>query len=308
MDPIISISYEFKTKDEEKAFILACEDNFNRQLKSCAEKILKTGKRFVMLSGPSCSGKTTASARIVSAFTERGVRVKVISIDDFYLSRALLERRAIEAGQPIDFDSPTTIDLDCLKKAVLALQKGEVALLPHYSFKSGERDRMDAFDPKDADVFLFEGIQAIYPEVLSLFEEEGYFSVYIRPSSSIAAGGELFESHELRFARRLVRDYRYRSAKADTTFMLWEGVRANERTYLEPFEYDVDFRIDSTMGYEPAMIRSLYLDYLATVEKDSPYYDKARLLMREYDHVPSLSSDALPDDSIFRELIGAKGE
>ena len=90
--------------------------------------------------------------------------------------------------------------------------------------------------------------------------------------------------------------------------MLWEGVRANERQYLEPVEYGVDFRIDSTMGYEPAMIRELYLLYLAKVQPTSPYYEKAKLLMREYDHVPSLSSDALPDNSIFREFIGKRGE
>ncbi len=308
MDPIISISYYFKSSDEEKNFILSCEDNFNRQIEDCADRILASKTHFVMLSGPSCSGKTTASSRIVSAFSQKGVRVKVISIDDFYLSRALLEKRAKEAGQPIDFDSPTTIDLEGLKEAMLALRERRMAMLPHYSFKTGERDRTDAFDASTADMYLFEGIQAIYPEVLALLGNEPYFSVYIRPASSIAAGGELFESHELRFARRLVRDFRYRAAQPDTTFMLWEGVRANEKQYLEPVEYDVDFRIDSTMGYEPAMIRDLYLAYLAVVKEDSPYYEKAKLLMTEYDHVPSISSDFLPDDSIFREFIGKRGE
>lgn len=308
MDPIISISYTFTSQEEEKRFILSCEDNFNRQVEECAERILQGGARFVMLSGPSCSGKTTASERIVMSFEAKGVRVKVISIDDFYLSRKLLEERAKAAGQPIDFDSPTTIDLEGLREAMLTLRQGGVASLPHYSFKTGERDRVDDFDATKADIFLFEGIQAIYPEVLALLSGEKYFSVYIRPSSSIAAGGELFESHEIRFARRLVRDYRYRAAEPDTTFMLWEGVRANERQYLEPVEYGVDFRIDSTMGYEPAMIRELYLLYLAKVQPTSPYYEKAKLLMREYDHVPSLSSDALPDNSIFREFIGKRGE
>lgn len=308
MDPIIAISYDFKTDAERKEFILSCEENFNRQVTTCAQRILESRARFVLLSGPSCSGKTTASSRIVAAFTERGVRVKVVSIDDFYLSRALLEKRAADAGLPIDFDSPSTIDLDGLRDAITALRTGGVAMLPHYSFKTGERDGIDPFCASDADIFLFEGIQAIYPEVLELFGDEKRFSVYIRPSSSIAAGGELFESHELRFARRLVRDYRYRSASPDTTFMLWEGVRANEHRYLEPFEYQVDFRIDSTMGYEPAMIRPFYLSCLERVAPESLYYEKARRLMQEYDHVAPLSSDALPDDSIFREFIGKRGE
>ena len=308
MDPIVKISYDFKSSAEIQRFVLDCEANFFRQVDACAEKILASGVRFVTLSGPSCSGKTTASDRILAAFSSRGVRVKVISIDDFYLSRAYLEERARKAGTPIDFDSPTTIDIDRLEKAIVALQKGEVAELPHYSFKTGECDRVDLFSGQDADIFLFEGIQAIYPNVVAILKSEPYFSIYIRPSSSIEAGGELFESHEIRFARRLVRDYRYRSASPDTTFLLWEGVRANEREYLEPFEYNVDFRIDSTMAYEPALIRDLYLSYLAKVEENSPYYAKARKLMTEYDHIPSIPSVHIPENSIFREFIGKEGE
>lgn len=308
MDPIITISYDFSSPEEIQHFVLDCEAKFFRQVDECAEKILESGVRFVTLSGPSCSGKTTASDRIVGAFRSHGVRVKVISIDDFYLSRTLLEERARLAGTAIDFDSPTTIDVDSLAKAIAALKCGEVAALPHYDFVSGECDRVDPFSAKDADIFLFEGIQAIYPNVISLFEGESVFSVYIRPSSSVAAGGELFESHEIRFARRLVRDYRYRGASPDYTFLLWEGVRANEKAYLEPFEYGVDFRIDSTMAYEPALIRDLYLQYLAKVKEDSPYFEKARRLMTEYDHIPSIPTVYIPEHSIFREFIGKEGE
>jgi uridine kinase len=308
MDRIVPISYDFKSPEEIQRFVLDCEANFFRQVDKCAEEILESGVRFVTLSGPSCSGKTTASARIVSAFTARGVRVKVISLDDFYYSREELVARSKAAGVPVDFDSPTTIDVKSFEKALTALRAGEVAELPHYDFKTGECDRVDSFDAKNADIFLFEGIQAIYPNVVALFENEKFFSVYIRPSSSIEAGGELFESHELRFARRLVRDYRYRSASPDTTFLLWEGVRANEHEYLEPFEYNVDFRIDSTMAYEPALIRDLYLDYLAKVEESSPYYEKARRLMREYDRIPSIATVYIPEHSIFREFIGKEGE
>lgn len=308
MDPIIPVSYEFQSSEEIQRFVLECEASFFRQVDECAEKILESGVRFVTLSGPSCSGKTTASDRIVGAFRQHGVRVKVISIDDFYLSRELLKQRAEAAGVPIDFDSPTTIDTDSLKAAIDALMAGGVAKLPHYSFVLGECDRVDDFDAKDADIFLFEGIQAIYPNVLALLKDVPYFSVFIRPSSSIAAGGELFESHELRFARRLVRDYRYRGAAPDMTFLLWEGVRSNEKIYLEPFEYNVDFRIDSTMAYEPALIRDLYLDYLGLVKEDSPYYEKAKKLMTEYDRIPSIPTVFIPEHSIFREFIGKEGE
>ena len=256
----------------------------------------------------SCSGKTTASERICHAFAARGIRVKTISIDDFYLERHVLEERARQSGRPVDLDSPSTIYIEKLADCVETLRRGGVANLPRYSFMSGKYEGYTPFCGKDADIFLFEGIQAIYPNVRAIFSEEALFSVFIRPSSSLSVGGELFESHELRFARRLVRDYRYRNAPPEYTFSLWEGVRENERRHIEPFEGAADIAIDSTLAYEPAVIRSLFVSYLSLVPKDNPYRPKAEALIAEYEPLPSLPSRLIPADSIFREFIGHEGE
>ena len=308
MDKLKSIVYDFKTEQEIKDFVISCEKAFFAQVDAAADAVLQSGKKFIALSGPTCSGKTTASDRICHAFFSRGIRVKVISIDDFYIDRDILLERAKATGQPIDFDSPATINLDLLADCVHKLRLGEVAELPRYSFVEGKCVEYLPFCGKDADYFLFEGIQAIYPNVLGILGEEGVVSLSIRPSTSLKIGEEIFTSHELRFARRLVRDFRYRSAAPEYTFYLWEGVRANEELHIMPYEDCVDFHIDSTMAYEPFVIRDYLLHYLSLVPEDNGYKKQAEALMVEYEHIPSISSEYVPDHSIFREFIGGKEE
>lgn len=308
MDRIQPVIYDFKTEQEIQNFILSCEDAFFAQVDEIADQILKSGKKFIALSGPTCSGKTTASERLCHAFLARGIRVKTVSIDDFYIDREILLARAEAAGKPIDFDSPSTINLSLLSDCVNKLRKGEAVDLPHYCFVEGKCISRTTFCPKDADYFLFEGIQAIYPNVLAILGKEGVVSVAIRPSTSLTVGDALISSHELRFARRLVRDFRYRNAKPEYTFYLWEGVRENEELHIMPYEESVDFRIDSTMAYEPFVIRDYLLHYLSLVPSDNRYKEKAVALQERYQKIPAIDSKYVPDHSIFREFIGQKDE
>ena len=98
MDRIQPVVCDFKTEQELETFILACEEAFFAQVDNIADKILSCGKKFIALSGPTCSGKTTASDRICHAFLARGIRVKTVSIDDFYIDRNVLLERAKAAG------------------------------------------------------------------------------------------------------------------------------------------------------------------------------------------------------------------
>lgn len=308
MDKIQSVIYDFKTEQELRDFVVSCEERFFQQVDEAADAVLQSGKKFIALSGPTCSGKTTASDRICHAFLARGIRVKTISIDDFYIDRDILLERAKASGKPIDFDSPTTINLPLLADCVHKLRLGEEVELPHYSFVEGKCVYTTPFCGKDADYFLFEGIQAIYPNVLEILGKEGVISLSIRPSTSLRIGDEIHSSHELRFARRLVRDFRYRNASPEYTFYLWEGVRANEELHIMPYEQSVDFCIDSTMAYEPFVIRDYLVHYLSLVPEGNQYKEQAEKLMKEYEALPSISQTYVPDHSIFREFIGQKDE
>lgn len=307
MDRIVDVSYDFANDNEIKRFVDSCENSFLSQVDECADKILAAPElRFIALSGPSCSGKTTATARINAEFEKRSISVKTISIDDFYRDRKTLEERTAKTGGKVDFDSPSTIYFEYLAGCIEGIRRKEKIMLPHYDFTKGCCDGFEEYDCKNDRFFIFEGIQAVYPQFAELFSDEKLFSVYIRPSSSIRAGGELFESHEIRFARRLIRDYKYRNASPGYTFRLWEGVRSNEEKYIIPYEDNVDVKIDSTMLYEPAIIKKQYISCLNEIGRGEDYYEDAVRFIGEYRNIPSISEDFVPADSIFREFIGYK--
>ena len=305
MKSVITVDIPLHTEKEQKEFVLSCEENFWRQADICADKILASGSRFVTLAGPTCSGKTTASDRIAGAFVKRGVRLMTVSIDDFYIERSKLMQRAEERGEALDLDSPDTIYIDRLAECIEQIRERKVAELPRYNFKIGGCDHVESVNSGEYDMVLVEGIQAIYPNVHSLFHNHELFAAYIRPFSDVALAGEVFASHELRLARRLARDFACRGASPELTLELWAGVRKNEEIHIIPNEGSVDFAINSTMAYEPSVIRDRLLPLLASVPADSPYAARAKELAQRYQRIPSIPEAFVPANSIFREFIGA---
>ncbi len=305
MKNIIDVKFDFDSDEKKREFVLSCEKRFFKQVDKIADEILGTeGVKFIALSGPTCSGKTTASARLNFEFSERGHRVKTISIDDFYLERSFLEERARALGEVVDFDSPTTINIERLAECVDGICKKKTVLLPKYSFTTGKTEIAEEFDSNDADLYIVEGIQAIYPNVREILSCQNYVSVNICPESEVKYGDSIFTHDELRFARRLVRDYKYRNAPTEYTFFLWDGVRKNEEKYIMPFVDTVDFKIDSSMAYEPCVIKNQFIKYLSEVKEDSKYYEEAATLIKEYLTIPDIDESFVPKNSIFREFIG----
>ena len=79
---------EFVSEFDKKNYVKACDDDFEARLDVVVKRICETeGLRYLTLSGPTCSGKTTASRKLISEFDERGKKVKIISLDDFFRSR-----------------------------------------------------------------------------------------------------------------------------------------------------------------------------------------------------------------------------
>ena len=303
MDRIQPVIYDFKTEQEIQNFILSCEDAFFAQVDEIADQILKSGKKFIALSGPTCSGKTTASERLCHAFLARGIRVKTISIDDFYIDREILLARAEAAGKPIDFDSPSTINLALLSDCVNKLRKGEAVDLPHYCFVEGKCISRTTFCPKDADYFLFEGIQILYPRVDEILRSDSYRCIRIEPLSAVEVGGVCYVPNELRLMRRLVRDFRFRSTSPEFTLMLWQSVRSNEDASIFPNVHRCNYSIDSTMPYDVGILKPFLEEILLRLSPDDGGYQTAQTILSELRGVQPLSSELIPEKSLYKEFI-----
>ncbi len=299
------IPFFFSDEANKKSFVLECENVFEERLNKTVDEIVGSNRsKVITLSGPTCSGKTTTANKLISEFTARGKNVHVVSIDDFYYDRALLLKEAERNGGELDFDSPKSIDFSAFSKAVEDIFNGGDAVVPIFDFKSGTRTGERTFHVKEDDMFIFEGIQAIYPEVTEYLEGHEYTSVFIAVLDDINIGGALFLRDDIRFLRRLVRDFNFRSAKPEFTFKLWESVRKNEDENIYPYYKKCDYIINSLLGYDIFMLRPYILSILQSVCNKSEYYSKAQEIINKLANIPEIDKDYMPSNSMFHEFLG----
>ena len=295
----------FYGESDKRDYVLSCEHRFECAIDDAVAAVVRDRDcRMVTLSGPTCSGKTTTANKLVKDLTAEGRKVHVISIDDYYYDRDRLMEIARKNGDEIDFDSPITIDIDTLRRTVDAISEGREVFVPKYDFKSGRRSGFEKYQTDESDTFIFEGIQAVYPNVKALLGGHDYLSIFISVENGLLLDGRCFSNEEIRFYRRLVRDYNFRNASPEFTFNIWESVRENEEENILPNSADCDVRLDSLLPYELSMIKPYLLPLLAQIERDSKYYGTAQRARERLDGIEVISRDFMPENSVYREFLG----
>ncbi|MBQ9086274.1 MAG: hypothetical protein IJY47_03710 [Clostridia bacterium] len=296
-----------RTHQSDQEWIVQCEEHFSRNLESIANEICaKKNNHMLRLAGPTCSGKTTASNMLSQRFAALGRRLHIVSIDDFYLDNEVLRANSLKKGTgKIDYDSAETIDWEELRSFTKEIMNCDKSECPIFDFKQGKRIGYRSMESGPEDVFLFEGIQVLYPEANEIFEScaEEVVGIYIAPQSSIAVGNEIIEPNELRLLRRLVRDVNFRNTPPERTFALWDGVRSNEDAHIFPYVDVCTYRIDSTMPYELGILKPYLKRFLTMVSKQSPYFAHAQYILAMLEPVAEISDQLILPGSLYKEFI-----
>lgn len=295
----------FVNESEALKFVKKCESDFEERLTAAVERVCEhKDVRLISLSGPTCSGKTTAARKLTRYLEAQGKNVHVVSIDDFYYDREVLLARANNDPEvEIDYDSEETIDLDELRRCIEQVFTDEPTQVPKFDFLTGRRSGYVTIDADENDMFIFEGIQAVYPSVTALFKKFSYKSLYISVESELEVAGRCFSTDEIRLMRRLVRDYNFRGATPEFTLYLWESVRANEELSIFPYAVDCDYYINSTMPYELNMLAPFLRNILPTVPADDEYRVQAETILSKLEGIEPLSAKLLNEDSLYYEFL-----
>ena len=84
---IIDLETINQAMNNETQFVLRCEEVFHDKVSSAAAAVLSAGRerRIVALTGPSGSGKTTTAMRLRDYLENLGVKVCLLSMDNFFL-------------------------------------------------------------------------------------------------------------------------------------------------------------------------------------------------------------------------------
>ncbi len=301
----------FENETAARAWLSACEADFEQRLTDLSADVSRVcgmaDVSVLRLSGPSCSGKTTAARKLTAVLEQTGRVVYPISLDDFYIDRESLHRRAADRGGDLDYDSADTLDMDTLDTCVHDLLNRGRAELPVYDFISGTRVARRTLEvpPGVRPLFLFEGIQTLYPQVTARFTGVHFRSVFITAMRSMTVGKETFTPHRLRLMRRLVRDEATRGSPPELTLSLWRTVRANEEASIFPYAGDCDFLIDSTMGYEVHMLAPHLRRLLRMYTVQASNTETAEDIVRSLQGIEGIPSSWLPENSLYREFIPA---
>ncbi len=298
-------SQSWQSVGELTEFIAECEASFEAQLDAaCSRAVSDPGISCVLLSGPSCSGKTTTAKKLISVFESSGRRAHTVSIDDFYKNRedTVMKRTASGEMKP-DYETIDSIDLDAFLSFCDGLSSDSPVRVPVFDFNTGKREGYRTLLRKQGDIVLFEGIQAIYPEITRALSGLCPLRIHISVGDSLSVGGVVFLPEEIRLMRRLVRDSRYRSAPPELTFYLWDEVRDNEVRNIEPYINGCDIVIDSLLAYEVGVLAPYLRCLLRLLPEGSAYADKAKRIEASLANIRDIPLSAVPKGSVFREFL-----
>ena len=298
---MIVIDRIYESKGEAQAFCDACEAQFEARLQQISEEIAGAADlRCVTLSGPSCSGKTTTAAKLTGEIERAGRRARVLSIDDFYLDHAEMQRRGIK-----DFEGADSLDLAYFTTVVEAIAAGETVQLPTFDFPQRKRVAYTEYQPDARDIYIFEGIQAIYPQITEILEPFGYRSIYISVAQGANICGTAFDKNEIRLMRRIVRDFYHRDSAPEYTMALWNSVRENEERNIFPYVDRCHYVITSMLPYEVFLIGRYFLRITDDYPADGHHYDWVQDLRGRLRQFSGSAVDVsmIPMGSVFREFI-----
>jgi uridine kinase len=297
------INIAFEKEQDVINFVHECEKDFEIRLDIASKEIVNSGATNILLSGPTCAGKTTTAEKIINDYKEKGKKVTVISIDDFFLDRT--EQREVCHDKKIDYDSIDVLDLPLLAKCINDAKVGNTIKVPKFNFITQSRSSYTEHTIEENEVLIFEGIQAVYPEITSLFKGDCK-GIFIDVLDDVCVNGVTFKKHEIRLIRRLVRDRKFRGASPDFTFYLWESVRDNEKKSIYPNKDICSVQIDSFMGYELFLMKKYLTEVLSEVDKNGKYFEKACKLLAKIEAFQEIDFKYIPENSLYTEFLGKK--
>lgn len=290
-------------REDAESYIALCEKSYSEKITEVAEKIVsEKGRTLLMLAGPSGSGKTTTALMLRKKLQQMGRNAITISLDDFYCEDNL--NYTFEDGT-VDYETVKALDEKLIGECLTSLINTGSCLLPHFDFKTKKRDRFVETEIEKDGIIIVEGLHAINPAITDTVKAERMIKVYVSVSSRIFEGEKvLLTKRDLRFVRRLIRDFHHRNSEVEYTFYLWKGVRKGEDRYLFPFSDRADIRIDSLHSYEPCVFKDTALKLLEHIDESSEYHKEAVELKNKLKGFVSLPEGAIPEESLLNEFTG----
>ncbi len=292
------------TKGEINDIIMIQEALLEKKIGAIADQIHATGNRkFIMIAGPSSSGKTTFARRLSIQLRILGYKPHAIGIDDYFVNREFTPKHP---DGEYNYETLEAIDVEQFNKDMNDLLEGKNVELPSYNFKLGKREykgNVKTLGPDD--ILIIEGIHGLNDKLSHTLPKESKFKIYISALTQLSIDEHnRISTTDGRLIRRIVRDARTRGTGARETIAMWPSVRKGEEENIFPFQEEADCMFNSAMIYELPILKQYAEPLLFGIDPDVPEYSEAKRLLKFLDYILGVSSESVPQNSILREFIG----
>lgn len=259
--------------------------------------------KFILISGPSSSGKTTFSKRLQIQLLVNGIKPVIISMDNYFVNRVDTPR---DANGDWDFENINALDLPYFRQQMSDLMEGKEVELPTYSFEKGERvyEGQKLRLEKDS-IIILEGLHALNPSLLPNIPRSATFKIFVSALTTINIDNHNWiPTTDIRLLRRIVRDYKYRNYSARDTIARCPSVLRGEQTWIYPYQEEADMMFNSALLFELAVLKRHAEPILAEVPKYCDEYTEAHRLIKFLQYFEPIPEKEIPPTSLLREFVG----
>ena len=292
------------TREGIRSILLVQEALQEAKISKIAGDIAESGnKKFIMIAGPSSSGKTTFSHRLSVQLMAHGMKPHPIAVDNYFKNR---EDTPLDEFGEKNYECLEALDVEQFNKDMLALLRGESVEMPVFNFKTGLREyKGDYLELGSEDVLVIEGIHGLNEKLSHALPSENKYKIYISALTQLNIDEHnRIPTTDGRLIRRIVRDARTRGTTAKETIARWPSVRRGEEANIFPYQEQADVMFNSALVYELACLKLYAEPLLFGIAKSEPEYLEAKRLLKFLDYFVAVPSEEIPKNSLLREFVG----
>ena len=284
-------------------FIQQNEILFDKNMSDLAALAVKNKTKAIFISGPSSSGKTTSSKKLAMYLQAMGKDPFIISTDDYFLNRVDSPKKP---DGSYDFEILEALDIKLFNKQIKYLLDGKEVSMPTFNFITGEKEfKRKPIVMNSNQVLIVEGLHSISEKLNHMIPRKSKLKVYISPFTPIRIDRHNhISATDLRFLRRLVRDYKTRGYSADATLTMWNSMRSSEENNVYCYQREADVVINTSLAYELGVLKTYAEPLLYSVEPESANYEEAIRILKFLRCFFNIPSEYVPNLSVLREFIG----
>ena len=287
-----------------KDIILVAEALQEKKIAEIATMIAESkDKKFIMIAGPSSSGKTSFSHRLSIQLKANGLNPHPIGVDDYFINRDLTPR---DENGNYNFEVLEALDVEQFNKDMLDLLDGKTIKMPTYNFITGKREyKGNTLTLGKDDILVIEGIHGLNDKLSYALPKNSKFKIYISALTQLNIDEHnRIPTTDGRLIRRMVRDARTRGISAEETIARWQSVRNGEESYIFPFQEEADVMFNSALIYELSVLKQFAEPLLFGIPSTSPEYVEAKRLLKFLDYFLGVNTEDIPNNSLVREFVG----